>query len=159
MRYFYDTEFVEDGHTIDLISIGIVADDGREYYAHLDGYDMDKALAHEFVGVNVLPYVQDMPRTPRDQVAREIAQFMAPTTLPRLWGHFPAYDHVALAQLYGTMVDLPYHLPQYTNCIRQLADSRGKKALLPNDQAHDALADARWTKLNYDWITRGLQTR
>ena len=33
MRYFYDTEFLEDGETIDLISIGIVAEDGREYYA------------------------------------------------------------------------------------------------------------------------------
>src|SRR4051794_9731980 len=32
-RYFYDTEFIEDGSTIDLISIGLVADDGREYYA------------------------------------------------------------------------------------------------------------------------------
>ncbi|MCQ4119864.1 3'-5' exoribonuclease domain-containing protein [Rhodococcus tibetensis] len=32
-RYFYDTEFLEDGMTIDLISIGIVAEDGREYYA------------------------------------------------------------------------------------------------------------------------------
>lgn len=29
-RYFYDTEFIEDGHTIDLISIGIVADPGVE---------------------------------------------------------------------------------------------------------------------------------
>ena len=33
MKYFYDTEFLEDGHTFDLISIGIVAEDGREYYA------------------------------------------------------------------------------------------------------------------------------
>lgn len=33
MRYWYDTEFLEDGRTIDLISIGIVAEDGREYYA------------------------------------------------------------------------------------------------------------------------------
>jgi len=31
MRYFYDTEFIEDGRTICLISIGIVAADGREY--------------------------------------------------------------------------------------------------------------------------------
>lgn len=31
MRYFYDTEFIEDGHTIELISIGVVAEDGREY--------------------------------------------------------------------------------------------------------------------------------
>ncbi len=33
MRYFIDTEFHEDGRTIDLISIGIVAEDGRELYA------------------------------------------------------------------------------------------------------------------------------
>jgi 3'-5' exoribonuclease-like protein len=32
-RYFYDLEFLQDGRTIDLISIGIAADDGREYYA------------------------------------------------------------------------------------------------------------------------------
>lgn len=30
MRYFLDCEFIEDGRTIDLISIGIVAEDGRE---------------------------------------------------------------------------------------------------------------------------------
>lgn len=29
----YDLEFLEDGRTIELISIGMVADDGREYYA------------------------------------------------------------------------------------------------------------------------------
>lgn len=32
-RYFYDTEFIEDGKTIDLISIGVVCEDGREFYA------------------------------------------------------------------------------------------------------------------------------
>lgn len=33
IRYFYDCEFIEDGRTIELISIGIVAEDGREFYA------------------------------------------------------------------------------------------------------------------------------
>ena len=33
VRYAYDCEFIEDGVTICLISIGIVAGDGREYYA------------------------------------------------------------------------------------------------------------------------------
>ena len=35
MKYFYDTEFIDDGHTINLISIGIVAEDGHEYYANV----------------------------------------------------------------------------------------------------------------------------
>lgn len=25
VRYFYDTEFVENGHTIDLVAIGVIA--------------------------------------------------------------------------------------------------------------------------------------
>jgi hypothetical protein len=33
MRIFYDCEFIEDGRTIDLISIGLIAEAGDEYYA------------------------------------------------------------------------------------------------------------------------------
>ena len=33
MRYFYDTEFIDNGRIIDLISIGVAAEDGREFYA------------------------------------------------------------------------------------------------------------------------------
>ena len=33
MKFFLDTEFIEDGRTIDLLSIAIVCEDGREYYA------------------------------------------------------------------------------------------------------------------------------
>ena len=29
MRYFYDTEFIDNGRTIELISIGVAAEDGR----------------------------------------------------------------------------------------------------------------------------------
>jgi hypothetical protein len=30
MKYWFDTEFIEDGNTIDLISIGIISDDERQ---------------------------------------------------------------------------------------------------------------------------------
>ena len=43
MRYFYDTEFIEDGNTIELVSIGIVAEDGREYYAVSTDFDAARA--------------------------------------------------------------------------------------------------------------------
>jgi hypothetical protein len=33
MEYYLDTEFIEDGKTIDLISIGMVCEDGMEYQA------------------------------------------------------------------------------------------------------------------------------
>ncbi|MEO0869841.1 MAG: hypothetical protein AAFY17_15665, partial [Cyanobacteria bacterium J06642_11] len=52
MRYYLDTEFIEDGHTIDLISIGLVAEDGREYYAL--NVDCDWSKANNWVKQHVL---------------------------------------------------------------------------------------------------------
>lgn len=43
MRYFYDTEFIDDGRTIELISIGMVSEDGREYYAVSTAFDPQQA--------------------------------------------------------------------------------------------------------------------
>ncbi len=43
MRYWYDTEFIEDGKAIDLISIAVVAQDGRELYIQSTEFDPSKA--------------------------------------------------------------------------------------------------------------------
>ena len=39
LRYFYDCEFIEDGSTIELVSIGFVDEDGREFYAVSTEFD------------------------------------------------------------------------------------------------------------------------
>ena len=61
MKYFIDTEFIEGFHKplfgkrrhfIDLISIGIVCEDGREYYAISNEYDYNDA--DEWVKQNVI---------------------------------------------------------------------------------------------------------
>ncbi len=38
-RYFYDCEFIEDGRVIDLVSIGVVDEHGREFYAISTEFD------------------------------------------------------------------------------------------------------------------------
>src|SRR5215471_13428926 len=43
VRFFYDTEFIEDGLTIDLVSIGVVDEKGREFYAVSTEFDPEKA--------------------------------------------------------------------------------------------------------------------
>ena len=53
MRYFYDTEFIDNGRTIELISIGVAAEDGREYYAISTEFDTERA--GRWVRKNVLP--------------------------------------------------------------------------------------------------------
>jgi hypothetical protein len=43
MKYWIGTEFIERRYTIDLISIGLVAEDGREFYAESSEVDWTKA--------------------------------------------------------------------------------------------------------------------
>lgn len=59
MKYFLDTEFIEYGKTIDLISIGIVSEDGREFYAL--NADCDWSKANQWVRENVLAGLPDKP--------------------------------------------------------------------------------------------------
>ena len=40
MNFFFDTEFYENGKTIELISIGIVAEDGSEFYTEVEGFEI-----------------------------------------------------------------------------------------------------------------------
>lgn len=54
MKYFLDTEFVESPCTIDLISIGIVDESGREFYAVSREFNLNRAWKHDFVRNNVL---------------------------------------------------------------------------------------------------------
>ncbi len=64
--YYYDCEFLEDGRTIDLISIGMVADDGREYYAVASDAPWDQIRKHDWLVRNVLPSLPVTGRTSLD---------------------------------------------------------------------------------------------
>ena len=43
MKYWIDTEFIAKPFTLDLVSIGLVAEDGREFYAESSEVDWSKA--------------------------------------------------------------------------------------------------------------------
>lgn len=53
--YDYDLEFLEDGRTIELISIGIVAEDGREYYAVNSEMPTERIEENTWLMFNVAP--------------------------------------------------------------------------------------------------------
>ena len=165
MKVFYDTEFVErgPGHPIHFVSLGMVAEDGRELYAV--NADMDQYLVrnHPFVGKHVwphLPLTDPEPRTrdgghrrldldhpdvrPRTQIARLVSTFLAQFPDVELWAWYSSYDHVVLAQLFGTMVQLPDHIPKFTCDMRQEAYLQGDPPLPEQTSGeHNALEDAR----------------
>lgn len=161
-RWFLDTEFNEDGRTIDLISIALVSEDGLIYYAVSQEFDAEKC--NEFVKQNVLPKLppREDARTwkSRAEIAFDVQSFllMPNGTKPEMWGYFADYDWVVLCQLYGPMMNLPKGFPFWCRDLKQLMEERGvkKEDLPPEDPAgeHNALADALWIRSAYEWIKK-----
>ncbi len=162
MRYFYDTEFIDDGRTIELISIGVVAEDGREYYGVSS--DFDPGRAGPWVRTHVLPKLPSpaSPRwRPRSRIRADLEEFFglhpdAGTEPIELWAWVGAYDHVVLCQLWGPMPALPAAMPRFTRELRQLWEDRGRPRLPRRSlDAHDALVDARDQLRRFRAITDG----
>ena len=173
LRYFVDTEFIEDGHTIDLISIGVVCEDGREFYAESQNADLNRA--GEWVKANVLPHLWNRQLDkregnrwtrdggtggflPRGMIANDLRRWVGQGDgRPQFWGYYADYDWVAVAQLYGTMLDLPDGWPMFCMDLKQLAVEKGNPKLPEQSSTeHHALADARWNAEVYAFL-RSLQ--
>lgn len=144
MKYWFDTEFMEDGRTIEMLSIGVVAEDGREYYAVSS--EADLSHANDWVKANVLPHLGAPMRT-RSEIAAELVSFIGGQVVkPELWAYYGDYDWVVLCQLYGTMMDLPKGWPMFAMDVKQLCVSLGDPRLPEQTSTeHNALEDARWT--------------
>ena len=54
MKFFLDTEFRERPNTIDLISIGLVAENGEEFYAVSKDFNLHETWEDEWLRKNVL---------------------------------------------------------------------------------------------------------
>lgn len=148
--FWFDTEFIDDAHSIDLVSIGIVSETGS-YYAVSNEFDASKA--DDWVKTKVLSQLPD-PATwkSRLQIKREIVQFIGKAT-PEFWVYNGAYDWVAFCQLFGHIRDLPKGYPWYANDLKQLAHMVGAPDYpLPGEGRHNALEDARWNRLSWKFL-------
>ena len=150
MKIWFDTEFIEDGKTIDLISIGMVREDGATFYAENSECNLHKASP--WVVHNVLPHIQGGSAIwNRRDMAEYIVAFAGEK--PEFWAYYADYDWVVLCQLFGTMMQLPAHWPKYCRDVKQFCDDVGNPKLPKQDTAeHHALADAQWTKDAWEWL-------
>lgn len=81
MRYFLDTEHTDDGERFELISIAVVSEDGREYYAAVKGYESGAVTA--WIAEDVLPKLPpagDPLWKAREQIRDDVAAFVPETT-------------------------------------------------------------------------------
>lgn len=173
MKYFLDTEFIEDGNTIDLISIALVCEDGRELYC--ESLEADLSKADDWVKKNVLPslfsqmadksagnaWSRDGGRgglLRRNEIKDEILRFIGDDSNPQFFAYFADYDWVVFCWLFGRMIDLPESFPMYCMDLKQMMKERGltyewKQLNCPQkDGHHNALEDARWNAKLYQEI-------
>lgn len=141
MLYFIATEFIDTGRVIDLISIGIVSDDGREYYA--ESAEFDITLASPWTVNNVLPYLCRKKKL-RIEIAEQVEKFVG--NGPIFWGYYCEYDWVAMCQLYGKLINIPSSWPTHCNDLQQVCSALGNPPLPIQLHKHHALQNARWHK-------------
>jgi len=170
LKYFIDTEFMESPCTIELISIGIFAENSRTFYAESNEFDPHKA--NPWVQKHVFPQLKYDPFNEKirfgfsmcedefsiemlgnkNEIQQEILRFIG-TDKPEFWGYYSAYDWVVFCWLFGPMIALPDGWPMYCRDLKQLADSMPEKPRFAEPKGeHNALIDAAWNKDFYYYL-------
>lgn len=181
MKYFFDTEFIEGFHKpmfgkkrhfIDLISIGIYAEDGRELHLISNRYNYNDA--DDWVKKNVLLplYIQSVHGDERNLmdvnnfnhfvgwsdgiILSKILDFFgcyqdcgglffrAPDNI-EVYAYYADYDWVLFCSLFGRMIDLPKGFPMYCIDLKQMLDEKIKSMPLTDSFEKD-LATAKASK-------------
>lgn len=159
MKYFLDTEFIEGFHKplfgkrrhfIDLISIGIIREDGESFHAISSEFNFDDA--DPWVKENVIlplyiKYVNGDARnsltvpnfnkvigTPLSVIKEQVLSLFgcyrdslfwrAPPIAPEIFGYYADYDWVLFCSLFGRMIDLPKGFPMHCIDLKQMLDAK-----------------------------------
>lgn len=183
MKYFIDTEFCENPGTIDLISIGMVSENGRSIYALNKNCDIDKAWKNKWLVDNVFlsiykEYVHGDARNRVDFSKGTIKRIFFGYGLdnhamqglilssikddeyPEFYGYYADYDWVVFCWIFGKMIDLPAHFPMYCKDLKQMMNDKGltkkwKQENCPDPEGeHNALVDATWNRKLYNTMTQ-----
>ncbi len=147
-KYFLDTEFIEGFHKpwfgkrrhfIELISIGICCDDGREYYAV--STDFNEKDANDWVKQNVINQLPEMTFNGSNiqevklwksnaQILQDLQQFVTRergSDDVEVYGYYADYDWVLFCSLFGRMIDLPKGMPMHCIDLKQMLDEKIRK--------------------------------
>ena len=150
--------------TIELISIGIVSEEGDEFYRVSSEFDEEDC--NDFVKGEVLPnlVLEGKPegldsgseRRGLGGIREDVMRFLGGDAEPEFWGYYCDYDWVVFCWLFGRMVDLPSNFPKYCLDLKQLLHSVDVSAKQTEDR-HNALFDARWVKSTHEHLEERLR--
>jgi hypothetical protein len=140
-RFFIDTEFTsfQDCH---LISVGIVSEDGREFYA--ERTDFDPSVCSDFAKTVVLPQLGQFPgrAMPYAQIRGELCEWLraVPTKPKPVLAYDYRGDYDLLCLLLGGGLPAGW---ANEDCSQKLDLMRRVAYFAENSGKHHALYDAR----------------
>ena len=153
MRYFLDTKHTDDGERFELISIAVVCEDGREYYAAVEGYD--GTAVTPWIAENVLPKLPplgDPLWKSREQIRDDLVEFVIGEDI-EFWTMCAWADWSIVVRLFGRFEDTPASWPMACWDLWQLEAELGVTTAerLPEPEGvHNALIDARYHRRIYE---------
>lgn len=125
MKIFFDTEFTGLHKNTTLISIGLVSEDGRTFYAEFTDYD--EAQLNDWLKENVIKNLHldnwlrhngnydDMKvRGNKEDIQTKLRDWLNQFDSVEMWSDCLAYDWVLFNDIFGTAFDIPeqvYYIP------------------------------------------------
>lgn len=164
MNMFIDTEFTclpWEGSS-ELISIGVVLEDGSEYYGCSSEFDCEGTS--EFVKNNVLKHLpENQSRKSLQSIGKDIDEFIGHKEIGSVWAVFPTFQQIEnlcrgskpASDIHREFADWDFQLlqrlsvasekmPSFCNDLSLIIGKHESSVLPTNKNAHNALEDARW---------------
>lgn len=104
-KIFFDTEFTGLHQNTTLISIGMVAEDGRELYCEL--LDYDKKQVDPWIQENVIRNLLKTNLIDKESLKKAIEGFIEPYEKVEMWSDCLAYDWVLFNEIWGHAFNIP----------------------------------------------------
>lgn len=123
MNIYFDTEFTGLKKDTDLISIGMIDEVGRTFYAEFSDFDINKC--DDWIKHNVLSHMYNYNKTPevdaawnlgvastqifgtREEIKEELIKWLSIYKSVQFVSDVCHYDFVLLIDIFGTVWDLP----------------------------------------------------
>ena len=159
MKIFFDTEFTGLHAKTTLMSIGLVDENGRTFYAELDDYD--KTQVDDWLEDNVVSNFTGENTMNMKQLKSALTEWLVAYDSVEIWSDCLAYDWVLFNSIFGTAFDIPknvYYIPFDICTIMKLKGvdpdiNREEYAfggVLEVAEKHNALWDAQVIRACYE---------
>ena len=172
MKLFFDTEFTGLHQKTTLISIGIISEDGKTFYAEFTDYNevqIDNWI-QVYVIENLILKEQDenycfinegetWVKGDTQKICEHLSEWLSQFDKIEIWSDCLAYDWVLFNNIFGTAFDIPkniYYIP-FDICtlfkIKNVDPDISRElytGLISDERKHNALWDAKVIKACYD---------